>query len=790
MSPASDSTPHDTPPAIGAASLPPPGAHLHLVGICGAGMAPLALALRAGGWRVSGEDRLWPEEGAALLQAAGVGQSATGELPAGTQQVIYSSAIGVAHPTRVAAHGRGVAGLRRGEALAALVRGRRLIAIVGSHGKTTTSAMLITALNAAGSRAGGCDYLLGGLFADGRTPPARWTGAEWVIAEVDESDGTIADFTPEVTLCVNVDWDHCDRYRDPAAIEAAFAALAARTRRAVFFNAGCAWSRRVFPAAGGSATVFGFGSGGDYELAGVSEITTTGQTLRLGGRFGAGSVKLAAVGAFNATNATGALAVAAWLGDETVERRLADYPGVRRRQAVLRARTGVSMFEDYAHHPTEIAALLEAVRAMTPARLMVVFQPHRFTRTAQFKAEFARVLAGADQLFLLNVYAASEVPVAGGTAADLLAELRARSDAPPAELLTDAAVASRRLAAEARAGDVWWFVGAGDIDAVARQMSAWLSTMSPGCAGFLDTLRDRLDPETNLRVAEPLGPKTTIRVGGVAEIYAEPANTADLQTLLAAAHAAHLPVLLLGRGSNLVVADEGVRGVVIRLQHAHWRRFVCLGPGRYWAGAGLRLRELCGTACKLGEGGFEFLEGIPGTVGGALRMNAGAMGGWMYETVEQVHFLGLDGTLHVRPREALHVDYRRCQELESAIALGAVLRARGSADTAAIRHRLTELQTHRQASQPREPSAGCIFKNPPGDSAGRIIDELGLKGLRVGDAEVSATHANFIINRGHATGSDVIALVRRVRDEVRARRRIELEPEVMLCGSNWQEVLR
>jgi UDP-N-acetylenolpyruvoylglucosamine reductase len=155
-----------------------------------------------------------------------------------------------------------------------------------------------------------------------------------------------------------------------------------------------------------------------------------------------------------------------------------------------------------------------------------------------------------------------------------------------------------------------------------------------------------------------------------------------------------------------------------------------------------------------------------------------------------VHFIALDGTLHIQSREQLRVDYRRCHELEHAIALGTVLHTRGPADSAAIRNRIAEFQTHRHASQPREPSAGCIFKNPPGDSAGRIIDELGLKGLRVGDAEVSAMHANFIINRGNATGADVIALVRRVRDEVRARRHIELEPEVLLGGRRWQEVLQ
>jgi len=207
-------------------------------------------------------------------------------------------------------------------------------------------------------------------------------------------------------------------------------------------------------------------------------------------------------------------------------------------------------------------------------------------------------------------------------------------------------------------------------------------------------------------------------------------------------------------------------------------------------GAGLRLRELCSAACRMGESGFEFLEGIPGTVGGALRMNAGAMEGWMYDLVEEIHLLDRDGKLRVIPRADLRVEYRRCVELEEAIAIGAVLRAQGRAAAQAIRERISGFQTQRLNSQPREPSAGCMFKNPPGDSAGRLIDELGLKGLRVGGAQVSAVHANFIVNCGGATSADVIALVRRVREEVRKQRAIELEPEALLYGRDWTEVLQ
>jgi UDP-N-acetylenolpyruvoylglucosamine reductase len=137
----------------------------------------------------------------------------------------------------------------------------------------------------------------------------------------------------------------------------------------------------------------------------------------------------------------------------------------------------------------------------------------------------------------------------------------------------------------------------------------------------------------------------------------------------------------------------------------------------------------------------------------------------------------------------MHVDYRHCAELEEAIALGAYLTPAASADTTDIRRQIDVYQKKRVESQPREPSAGCIFKNPPGTSAGRLIDEAGMKGERVGDAEVSAVHANFIVNRGHATSADIIGLVRKIRARVKSARGIDLEPEVLLYGQEWRDVL-
>jgi UDP-N-acetylenolpyruvoylglucosamine reductase len=280
-----------------------------------------------------------------------------------------------------------------------------------------------------------------------------------------------------------------------------------------------------------------------------------------------------------------------------------------------------------------------------------------------------------------------------------------------------------------------------------------------------------------------------MRVGGPARVYAEPANEAELAIVLAAAHLRSLPVLMLGRGSNVLIPDAGVDGLVISLNHAHWQKFEAGADGRIWAGAGLRLKNLCGLATKAGFVGFEFLEGIPASVGGALRMNAGAMGGWMFDVVDEVHLMTLAGERRVMKKSEMHVDYRYCGELQEAVALGAFLRPAKQAAAQDIKRQIDVYQKKRVESQPREPSAGCIFKNPPGNSAGRLIDEAGLKGERVGDAEVSPVHANFIVNRGSATSADIIALMRLVRERVKRAKGVDLEPEVLLFGGKWEEML-
>ena len=754
---------------------------LHCVGVGGMGLGPLAIYLAELGFTVSGEDDALTETMRPPLERAGVRLT---PLPDDCDLLVYSSAIAPSHPTRVAAGARKLPGVRRGELLAEAVRGKKLAAVCGAHGKTTTTAMLITALCQANFPAG---YVLGGLFNDDRLPPARVGANEWVVAEVDESDGTIDRFSPELTVVTNLDWDHPDYYRRLADLEATFAELFRRTRGPVLVSEACALSGRLAP-----ATAMTFGRTGQFSAV-AAPAGAGRQQLTLGGRFVLAQAIVQTRGAFNAANATAALAAAQLMGAEVTAAALADYPGVRRRQGVLHASPALTVIEDYAHHPAEIRALLESLRHDAGGRLLVVFQPHRYSRTAQFKGEFAAALAAADAVHLFEVYPAGEAPMAGGTSADIAVELRQRAPALavqhwPGEAREFFAALDR----DVRPGDLVAFVGAGDIDQRARE---WLARRAgPEDAGprwdeLAVAWQSRLSRATKLLREEPLAPKTTMRVGGAARLYAEPADLDDLRTLVRAADAAGLPLYLLGRGSNLIVPDEGVDGLVLALAHRAWATFEARPGGRVWAGAGLRLKNLCGLALQAGLAGFEFLEGIPGSVGGALRMNAGAMGGWMFDLVEEVQIMTRDGEVQtLRPAE-MGVAYRQCAALREAIALGALLRPAAPADAAEIARRIDSYRSQRHETQPREPSAGCVFKNPPDGSAGRLIDECGLKGARVGGAEVSPRHANFIVNLGTATAGDVLELVRQVRARVRQLKGVDLEPEVLLYGKNWKDVL-
>ncbi|MCU0783104.1 MAG: UDP-N-acetylmuramate dehydrogenase [Verrucomicrobia bacterium] len=314
------------------------------------------------------------------------------------------------------------------------------------------------------------------------------------------------------------------------------------------------------------------------------------------------------------------------------------------------------------------------------------------------------------------------------------------------------------------------------------ETAAILDCPMPTERKMADELADRVSRETLIRRDEPLAKSTTLRVGGPADVYVEPGSEADLAAVLKFCGERAVKFFMLGRGSNLLVRDGGFRGVVICLAHPNFSRIQIAGDCLR-CGAGVRLKQVAAEAKRQGLSGLEFLEGIPGSVGGALRMNAGAMGGATFDVVKAIRVMDYFGAVQELVPGLFQVGYRCCPLLKDHIALGVVFQGK-SAPREDIKERMNEFSHKRWESQPAAPSAGCMFKNPAAIPAGKLIDELGLKGTHVGGAMVSVEHGNYIVNDGTATARDVLELIELVKRCAKAERGIELQTEVEIIGED------
>ncbi|MFC8921564.1 UDP-N-acetylmuramate--L-alanine ligase [Cellulosimicrobium sp. NPDC057127] len=445
---------------------------VHLVGVGGAGMSVVARLLAARGVPVQGSDAR-DSDTLAALRADGVrvwaGHDA-GHVEA-ADTVVVSSAVRETNPELAAARAAGLRVLHRSEALAALMADGRAVAVAGAHGKTTTSAMLATVLRGAGQDP---SFAIGSsvITADGPVAGGHLGGGDVLVAEADESDGSFLNYAPDVAVVTNVEPDHLDHYGSREAFERAFVDFAGRIRPggalvACADDAGSSALARAHAAHGGATVTYGTSAGADLRVSDVRPEPGGGVGATIEGAVGGLGVppsrlRLRVPGHHNALNATAAVAVAVLLGVEpdTAVAAALDFLGTGRRFEARGTAAGVRVVDDYAHHPTEIAALLAAARPVAGGgRLIVLFQPHLYSRTRAFAHEFADALGAADVVVVTGVYAAREDPdptVDARTVADLVR-------AGAATAVEDRLEAARVVADAARPGDLVLTVGAGDV---------------------------------------------------------------------------------------------------------------------------------------------------------------------------------------------------------------------------------------------------------------------------------------------------------------------------------------
>jgi UDP-N-acetylmuramate--alanine ligase len=447
------------------------GSRVHLMGVGGIGMAGLARLLAARGLHVTGCDSGSPRT-LDWLHSCGI-PATTGHDPAhldGVDWAIYSPALQPGHPERAAAEKRGIPLFRRGQVLPVLAEKWKTIAVSGTHGKTTTSAMIAHVMRFCGADPSWC--IGGELPPDGA--PAGIGASEWLAIEADESDGTLVHYFPEIAVITNVEFDHMEHFASKEALADSFRILARQARDAVVFCAEDAQAAQIGSAVGGLS--YGFAEEAAYRAVNPQfNRNGTWFAVRAPGRRIA-EVALPLPGRHNVLNALAALAACqrSGVGLAVACSALGSFALPKRRFEPVAEARGIRILADYAHHPTEIRALIAAARQAGAARIWAVFQPHRYTRTLALGADFPPAFDGVTGVILAPVYAASEPPMEGGTADDLLKHFQQHGGAP-AELANNLADAAERVAARWKSGDWVLIVGAGDIEDVGPMLKEKLA---------------------------------------------------------------------------------------------------------------------------------------------------------------------------------------------------------------------------------------------------------------------------------------------------------------------------
>lgn len=746
-----------------------PPRRVHLIGVAGSGMSGIAALVLALGHRVSGSDKAETVEverlrkkGLEFFRPHQAGEVRDAEL------VVYSSAIRPGNIAFDEARELGLPMVRRADALAAIMNAKKGVVICGMHGKTTTSSMAAHVLRLGGLKPS--HYVGAEIPILGAN--ARWDSeGEFFVAEGDESDGTLINYHPEHAIVLNIEPEHLDFYKDLAAIDSVFNKLVTQTRGKLVFCGDDPGAIRVCAAHPGAVS-YGHSEANRYRLVDLEThnfrsrfvVMKDGETL--------GEVTLNIPGAHNALNALAVIALATEIGlpFEDIAFALGLFRGARRRFEIRYESPRNLVVDDYGHHPTEIAATIATARTGGWKRVLVMFQPHRYTRTLALRDAFGKAFDQADLAFIADVYPASEKPIPGVSGLTIVDAMRTHGH-PGASFQPDIGRIHRDCGGEIRDGDLILSLGAGNIHEAGARLTADL------------LLRDRLASVMgagSIRLHEPLSRHTTMRVGGPAQFWAEPETEEGFADLVQFCFDENIPFMVMGRGSNLLVRDGGIPGVVAHLARGEFTRHEVKG-NEITAGVGLKFKQLTALAQKAGLGGFEWMEGIPGNLGGGLRMNAGAMGAQTFEQVVRVRYCDQDGNIFTRTPAEMEVRYRDVATLRQNYALSATLRGTPAAADD-IERNLDRSEKHRRETQPIAASAGCIFKNPTGIPAGRLIDELGFKNFVVGRARVSEVHGNFIVNDGGATAEEILTLIEEIKAAAARERGITLETEVQIVG--------
>ncbi len=780
---------------------------IDLIGVAGSGMSGLASLLIGLGHKVNGSDKVTTLE-TERLEKIGLrffSPHCEREVE-DCDMVIYSSAIKPGNVAYEAAFKEGIPLVRRAEALAAVMANKQGVIVAGTHGKTTTSALTAHVLRQGGLKP---SHYVGAEIPILGTNALWDTEGELFVVEGDESDGTLVNFHPQHSIILNIEPEHLDFYADIEAIKVVFRQLLSQTPGYWVYCAEDPVAREVC-SGHDNAVSYGWSRGMDFSAHITAMRPDQSDFEVFEGDKKLGDATLGIPGKHNVSNALAAIALATRLGVsfDLIKHALQSFRGAKRRFEFRHVGERFKVIDDYGHHPSEVAATLATAEGLKTQRILCLFQPHRYSRTQLLKKEFGAAFGNVDELFVTDIYPASEKPLPGVSGETILEEVRkvgqpaglppdasaTQRVAPPsatqrvAPLLgtvchsTPTMLQARDVVGNAmRPGDLLITLGAGNVHEVGTCLARDLKV-----AEELWAIIERTGGGV-VKLHEPMNVHTTFRIGGPAQYWIEPRTERGFAEVVRFLRSSAIPIRVIGRGSNLLVKDGGIRGAVIHPAKGELED-VMVDGNRLIVGVAARLKKIASAARAAGLGGFEWMEGIPGNLGGAIRMNAGAMGVQTFDQIVSVRFIDLDGTIKEKAAAEITAHYRNVPEFEERFVVGATLEGK-PASLEEIDAKLAASHTKRRDSQPIGASAGCVFKNPVPHQAGRLVDELHLKGTRVGKAVVSLAHGNFIVNEGRASAREVLDLVDDIKEAAQRERGIQLDLEVKVIGEDQPMLL-
>lgn len=751
---------------------------VYFLGIGGIGMSALARYFNHLGMAVSGYDKTvtpltqrLSEEGIIIHYTDDGAQTiANHDLNINDTLVVLTPAIPKDFAEWNALQSQQFTIKKRAEILGLISENYTTIAVAGTHGKTTTSSLVAHLLYHSGKN---CLAFLGGIATNYQTnlllPFDKETPAICVV-EADEYDRSFLKLSPNYSIINSMDPDHLDIYGSEASFHQGFQDFANRLNKD-----GVLFYKQNLPLHLNEGKHLSFSiSEPESDIVAENIRIESGVYIfdyfNRQSRVRISNLESGIPGSHNVENAVAAISavLAVGLNEDEIRAGLKTFQGVKRRFEYILRHPKHIFIDDYAHHPEELRAFISSVRALYPnQKITGAFQPHLFSRTRDFVDGFAESLNLLDEVFLLDIYPARELPIEGITSEIIFNKLHNKKSICSKEMLP-------KLVAESNP-EVMVSLGAGDIDALVLPIKNEL--LKVNAREYATELGAML--EGSVHTHEPMLKYTWLKIGGPADILVKPKNQNDIILTAAFAEKHLIPLFILGNGSNLLVSDAGIRGIVLAIGEAE-STFIQEG-NLFTVSASYSLPKFVLESLKLGYEGLEATAGVPATIGGATRMNAGAYGTEVFDCIHKVKFIR-HGKVQEKLKNEIQFSYRHT-EFANDIILETTFELKQAEDIEAVSLKRKTLLEKRKDAQPLDkPNTGSVFKNPLPQYAGKLIEDAGLKGYMHGQVQVSPKHANFIVNNGGATAQEFMELVNYIIETVETKFNVRLHTEVMQVG--------